>query len=239
MLVVKNLTKKYQKTIANDDLTFDVPKGNVSILLGPNGAGKSTAIKAIAGLLRFSGQITINGHDNKSIEAKRDLGYIPESPSVYELLTVEEHMQFIAKAYSLEKGWEQRSDELLTRFELDDKRTKFGKELSKGMYQKVSVCCALLPQPKLLLVDEPMVGLDPRAIKELKTIFIEERNKGTSLLISTHLLSSVEDLWDQALILMNGKFAARRTRADVEVSGESLEHLFFSITEGEGGAQAQ
>ncbi|MGI5898777.1 MAG: ABC transporter ATP-binding protein [Christensenellales bacterium] len=239
MLIVNNLTKKYHKTIANDDLTFDVPEGQVSILLGPNGAGKSTAIKAIAGLLRFSGKITINGHDNKSIEAKRYLGYIPESPSVYELLTVEEHLQFIAKAYSLKSGWEQYANELLSRFELDDKRTKFGKELSKGMHQKVSICCALLPRPKLLLVDEPMVGLDPRAIKELKNIFIEERESGTALLISTHLLSSVEDLWDQALILVDGKFAARRTRADVDASGESLEHLFFSITEGKGGAMDQ
>ena len=232
MLNVMNLTKKYGKFVANDDLTFNVPAGKVSILLGPNGAGKSTAIKAIAGLLRFSGSITIDGQDNKSTHAKRCLGYIPEAPSVYELLTIEEHMQFIARAYSLENGWEQRADDLLNRFELDDKRKKFGKELSKGMHQKVSICCALLPKPKLLLVDEPMVGLDPRAIKELKDVFLQERDDGAALLISTHLLSSVEEMWDQALILQNGKFAARRLRSEVERSGESLEDLFFSITEG-------
>ena len=234
MLSVMNLTKKYGKFVANDDLTFNVPAGKISILLGPNGAGKSTAIKAIAGLLRFTGTITIDGQDNKSTHAKRNLGYIPEAPSVYELLTVEEHLQFIAKAYSLDAGWEQRADELLKRFELDDKRKKFGKELSKGMHQKVSICCALLPKPKLLLVDEPMVGLDPRAIKELKEVFLQERDDGTALLISTHLLNSVEEMWDQALILQNGKFAARRLRAEVESSGESLEDLFFSITEGAG-----
>ena len=112
------------------------------ILLGPNGAGKSTAIKAIAGLSRFEGEITIDGHDNKSLEAKRALGYIPETPSVYEFLTINEHMEFIARAYGLTGGWRQRADALLTRFELDDKRTKLGKELSKGMQQKVSICCA-------------------------------------------------------------------------------------------------
>ncbi len=234
MLTVSGLTTKYGKTIANDDLSFEAPTGRISILVGPNGAGKSTAIKAIAGLLRFQGKITISGHDNKTLEAKRELGYIPEAPSVYDLLTVEEHMQFIAKAYSLDSGWKERSEYLLDRFELDEHRKKFGRELSKGMHQKVSICCALLPQPKLLLVDEPMVGLDPHAIKELKQLFLEERGRGTAILISTHLLSSVEDMWDQALVLMRGRFAARRLREEEASSGESLETMFFRITEGEG-----
>lgn len=231
MLHINGLTKRYGKLLANDNLSFDVLPGRVTILLGPNGAGKSTAIKAIAGLSRFEGEITIDGHNNKTIEAKRLLGYIPETSSVYELLTISEHMEFIARAYNLADGWRERADALLARFELDDKRTKLGKELSKGMQQKVSICCALLPKPKLLLVDEPMVGLDPHAIKELKAIFREERDRGCAVLISTHMLDSVSELWDDLRILMNGKIAAARTRAEVDASGESLEELFFGITE--------
>lgn len=230
MLDVVGLTKKYGKLLANDNVCLSVDAGEVAILVGPNGAGKSTAIKAIAGLLRYEGTITIDGHPNKSSEAKRQLGYIPEAPSVYDLLTVDEHMQFIARAYELNDGWEQRAEELLTRFELIENRKKFGKELSKGMQQKVSICCALLPSPKLLLVDEPMVGLDPYAIKELKETFIKEREKGTALLISTHLLDSVEELWDKAFILQKGKILAECTRKEVESRNESLEQLFFEIT---------
>ena len=231
MLHINGLTKRYGKLLANDQLSFDVLPGRITILLGPNGAGKSTAIKAIAGLSRFEGEITIDGHDNKSLEAKRALGYIPETPSVYEFLTINEHMEFIARAYGLTGGWRQRADALLTRFELDDKRTKLGKELSKGMQQKVSICCSLLTEPTLLLVDEPMVGLDPHAIKELKAVFREERDRGCAVLISTHMLDSVSELWDDLRILMNGKIAAARTRAEVDASGESLEELFFDITE--------
>jgi ABC-2 type transport system ATP-binding protein len=232
MLNVDNLTKKYGKVIANDMLTFSVPAGAVTVLAGPNGAGKSTAIKAMAGLLRFSGSITIDNHPNKSTEAKRILGYVPESPAVYGLLTVDEHMEFIARAYELKEGWKDRADDLMERFELQDKRKKLGKELSKGMQQKVSLCCALLTQPKVLLVDEPMVGLDPHAIKALKQVITEERDKGTAVLISTHLLDSVEDIWDRILILVQGKIAAERGRAQMINSGESLEDLFFEVTEG-------
>ena len=232
MLTVDNLTKKYGKVIANDMLTFSVPAGAITVLAGPNGAGKSTAIKAMAGLLRFSGNITIDNHPNKSAEAKRILGYVPESPAVYGLLTVDEHMEFIARAYELNDGWKARADDLMERFELQDKRKKLGKELSKGMQQKVSLCCALLTQPKVLLVDEPMVGLDPHAIKALKQVITEERDKGTAVLISTHLLDSVQDIWDRILILVQGKIAAERDRTQMISSGESLEDLFFEVTEG-------
>ena len=207
------------------------------MLLGPNGAGKSTAIKAIAGLLRYSGEILIQGHPNKSVEAKQILGYVPEMPAAYPMLSIEEHMQFIARAYSLADGWEQRAEMLLSRFELADKKDKIGKELSKGMQQKVSLCCALLTEPNLLLVDEPMVGLDPHAIKELKALFREERDRGASIVISTHLLDSVEDLWDRTLIMDGGHIIAERTRKEVEERGESLQELFFEITEHREGAE--
>lgn len=229
MLKVDSLSKNYGKVKANDNLNFNVPSGTISVLIGPNGAGKSTAIKAIAGLLRFSGTILIDGHPNKSVEAKRKLGYVPELPAAYDLLTVKEHMEFIARAYSL-TDWEDYSDALLRRFEMQDNLNKLGKELSKGMQQKLSLCCALLPRPRLLLVDEPMVGLDPYAIKELKALFLEEKQKGTAVLISTHLLDSVEELWDRALIMSKGRIVAERGRYELEASGESLDELFFSAT---------
>ncbi|HHV32260.1 ABC transporter ATP-binding protein [Caproiciproducens sp. LBM24188] len=231
MLEVINLTKKYQKTLANDNLNFRVEPGEIAVLIGPNGAGKSTAIKCIAGLLRFNGIITVCGYPNKSVEAKRCFGYIPELPAPIETLTVEEHLEFIGRAYRVE-NWKEKADALLERMELDDKRQKLGKELSKGMQQKLSICCALLPEPKVVLLDEPLVGLDPHAIKELKTIIMELKARGCSVLVSTHMLDSVSEFWDKALIMMNGKIAAIRTRAEIEQSGEDLEQLFFSITEG-------
>lgn len=230
MLNVSHLTKKYHRFAANDNLSFLVKDGETAVIAGPNGAGKSTAIKCIAGLLRFDGEIEICGHNNKSIEAKRILGYVPEIPASFELLTVWEHMEFISRAYNLE-NWEDRANELMKRLELTDKRDKLGKELSKGMQQKISICCAMLIEPKVVLFDEPLVGLDPHAIKELKAMLNEMKAKGTTIIISTHMLESVEDIWDKVFIMMNGKIEAERTRKFVEESGENLEELFFNITE--------
>jgi len=227
MLRIEGVTKKYGKLIANDDISFQVDDGQIAILLGPNGAGKSTIIKCIVGLLRFQGLIAINGAPNTSEQAKHDIAYIPEAPAVYDLLTVSEHLEFIRRAYRMEDdGY---SDRLLERFEMDDKKGKLGKELSKGMQQKLSICCALAHKPKIAVFDEPLVGLDPHAIKELKTVFRELKNEGTSLLISTHMIDSVEDYWDVVNIMMNGRFVAtKQNRMD---GGQSLEDLFFSITE--------
>ena len=230
MINVSHLIKKYNRFVANDNLSFMVADGEIAVLAGPNGAGKSTAIKCIAGLLRFDGEIEICGENNKSAQAKQILGYIPEIPAPFELLTVWEHMEFIARAYRL-KNWEERAEMLIRRMELDDKRDKMGKELSKGMQQKISICCALLIDPKAVLFDEPFVGLDPHAIKELKAMLHEMKEKGTSIIISTHMLDSVEDLWDKILIMMNGRAEAERERSFVEKSGENLEELFFKITE--------
>lgn len=230
MLNVSHLTKKYHRFVANDNLSFMVNDGETAVLAGPNGAGKSTAIKCIAGLLRFEGEIELCGYNNKSTDAKKILGYVPEIPAPYELLTVWEHMEFIARAYSLE-NWEDRANDLMRRFELTDKRDKLGKELSKGMQQKVSICCAMLIAPRVILFDEPLVGLDPHAIKELKAMLNELKAKGTTIIISTHMLESVEDIWDRVFIMMNGRIEAERTRKFVEESGENLEELFFNITE--------
>ncbi len=233
MLKVKNLSKKYEKVQAVKGASFEVKAGEIGVLLGPNGAGKSTTIKSIAGLLRFEGQITIDNHDNKSIEAKRVFGYIPESPAFYDSLTVWEHLEFIARAYGL-NDWENRATALLERFELDDKKDKLGKELSKGMQQKVSICCALLIDPKMVMFDEPMIGLDPKAIKELKSIFVELKNAGCAVLISTHIIDSIDEVWDKVLIMSKGEIILIRTRDELAASGESLEQLFFEVTDSKG-----
>jgi ABC-2 type transport system ATP-binding protein len=231
MFEVMNVTKRYGKTIANSDLNFRVEDGQIAVLLGPNGAGKSTIIKCITGLLRFEGQITICGYPNKSVEAKQLMGYVPEMPAVYDLLTVDEHLEFIARAYQL-PDWKEWAEQLLERFELTDKRQKLGKELSKGMQQKLSICCAVLPKPRVLIFDEPMVGLDPHAIKQLKALFQEFRQGGASILISTHMLDSVEESWDVAHIMMHGEIAATKWNRPGCDEEQTLEELFFSITEG-------
>ncbi len=231
MLKVEHLTKKYGKVFANSDISFELPDGSITVLLGPNGAGKSTVIKSIIGFLKYDGIITIDGLYNKSIEAKRLLGYVPEMPALYPNLTVGEHLEFVARAYRL-KDYKEYKNELLERFELKDKVKKFGDELSKGMQQKLSICCGLLPKPKVLLFDEPMIGLDPHAIKELKNIFEDLRKNGCSILISTHMIDSVDMLWDKTIILQNGIVKANVSKNDLENSSTSLEELFFKITEG-------
>ncbi len=229
MLAVNSVTKKYGKIVANDNVSFSIENGEIAVLLGPNGAGKSTIIKCITGLLRFSGEISLNGLDNKSLEAKKIIGYVPEMPAVYDMLTVGEHLEFMLRAYRMEDDG--TADRLLERFELFDKKNKLGKELSKGMQQKLSICCALVHKPKIIIFDEPMVGLDPHAIKQLKDVFVELKKEGVSVLISTHMIDSVENFWDTAYIMVNGKVAANMKNGSDD---ETLENLFFRVTESGG-----
>ena len=230
MLEVMHVTKKYHKVLANDDINFVIPDGQIGILLGPNGAGKSTIIKCIMGFLKYQGQVRVDGLDNKSVEAKKIMGYVPEIPSLYPNLTVDEHLEFIARAYKL-KDYQAYKDSLLERFDLADKRKKFGDELSKGMQQKLSICCGLLPRPKLVLFDEPMNGLDPHAIKELKLLFQELRDKGCVVVVSTHMIDSIEELWDTTYIMKQGRVAAV-VEKNAQQGTKSLEDIFFEITEG-------
>ena len=159
------------------------------------------------------------------------MGYVPEMPALYPNLTVGEHMEFIARVYKLQ-DYQAYSAQLLERFEMTDKVKKFGDELSKGMQQKLSICLGLLPRPKYLLFDEPMVGLDPHAIKELKTMMQEMRDAGCAILVSTHMIDSVDMLWDRTVIMQKGQVRANVTRREVEEGAHSLEDLFFEITEG-------
>lgn len=231
MLKVSNVTKRYGKVTACDNVSFELEDGSVTVLLGPNGAGKSTIMKAIMGFLRFDGEITLAGYPNKSTQARRILGYIPELPALYPNLTVSEHMEFLARAYRL-KDYKQKADELFERFELADKKKKFGDELSKGMQQKLNICLGFLTDPQVMLLDEPMIGLDPHAIKELKNSIEEMREQKKTLLVSTHIIDSVDMLWDRTLIMQNGQIKANITRAELDEDGRTLEQLFFDVTEG-------
>lgn len=231
MLTVSHVTKRYGKVEAVKDVSFTLADGSVNVLLGPNGAGKSTIMKSITGLLRYVGEIKVDGLSNKSMEAKRILGYIPELPALYPNLTVSEHMEFLARAYRL-TDYKEEADRLLARYELEDKKKKFGDELSKGMQQKLNICLGLMTRPKVLLMDEPMIGLDPHAIKELKENIEELRKAGCTLLVSTHIIDSVDMLWDRAIIMQSGKILANVTREEMDQAGARLEDMFFEITEG-------
>jgi ABC-2 type transport system ATP-binding protein len=235
MLVVENLSKNYGKLKALSEVSFHIKSGEIVGLLGPNGAGKSTALKAITGLVRPNGgNITIGEYDHKDIKAKVLFTYIAETPDLYDMLTVMEHMQFSAYAYSL-NNWQDKANNLLELFELKDKANELGKNLSKGMKQKVSICSGLLHNPELLIFDEPFIGLDPKAIRELKNIFRKLKDNGKSILISSHLLDSIEDLCDRLLVLKNGKLIAKGTLDDLKSRLESerftsLEDVFLEVT---------
>ena len=165
MIEIKHLTKKYGSFKAVDDVNLVVNSGKITILLGPNGAGKSTTIKSIAHLLNYEGNIKICGYSNDTVEAKKCFGYVRETPVLYELLTIDEHIAFIASAYQL-CDYQGIVDKYLELFHLKDKRNKMVKELSKGMTQKLSMLLSFMISPKALLVDEPMVGLDPENMKK-------------------------------------------------------------------------
>ena len=230
MLEIQGLTKSYGKNVAVDNVNFTVPDGQVGILLGPNGAGKSTIIKSIAGLLRYKGIIRIQGLPARTLEAKKVFAYVPEIPNMFDALTVREHIEYIRMAYS-STITDEEVDEILKEFEMDDKQDKLGNELSKGMMQKVSICCALAVKPQVILLDEPMVGLDPAAIRMLKEVVLKLRDQGVTVLISTHMLEMVEDLWDIMFVMERGHIIGSYTKEDAK--GRDLDELFFAMTGGE------
>lgn len=238
ILEVINLEKYYRKNKAVDNISFNLSRGEIIGLIGPNGAGKTTTIKCILSLLkRTSGEIFIEGIDVRKVEARQRLAYIPETPEIYPLLTVWEHLKFIALAYRLEQ-WQEKGEDLLYRFNLEHKKNELGKNLSKGMKQKVSICCALLNKPEIFLVDEPFVGLDPKAIKELKDSFMYLKNSGKTVLISTHMLDTVQGLCDRILVMKNGKMIAQGSIAELklkfnEKGDATLEELFLEVIENE------
>lgn len=229
MLKVERLHKQYGKFVAVNDVSFELQDGQVGILLGPNGAGKSTIIKSVSGLLKYSGNIQIAHKPARSLEAKKVFAYVPEIPAMFDALTVAEHVEYIRRAYNSPITDEEVSA-IFDRFELTDKLHKLGNELSKGMMQKVSICCALAVKPQVIIFDEPMVGLDPKAIKNLKETMIELKNQGITVLVSTHMLDMVKEIWDVMFIMEKGQIVGRYRKEDVK--DQDIDDIFFRVTEG-------
>jgi ABC-2 type transport system ATP-binding protein len=238
---VENFHKAYAKSIAVTGLSFEVLPGQILGLLGPNGAGKTTTMRAIAGVIPPSdGRLIVAGHDvaTDSIAAKRQLAYVPDDPRLFDALTVWEHLVFIAAAYRV-KDFEPTAETLLAQFELTEKRDVMAQELSRGMRQKVAICCAYLYEPRAILFDEPLTGLDPRGIRTMKSSVTARASAGAAVVVSSHLLGLIEDLCTHLLILHRGKqlfcgpvAEARSAFAGMD-SDASLEDVFFRATEGQ------
>ena len=238
-IVVEDYHKIYEETIAVSGLSFEVQPGEILGLVGPNGAGKTTTMRALAGIIEpTSGRLSIDGHDLKlePVAAKSALAYVPDDPHLFENLTVWEHFQFIAAAYRL-KGWEPSAETLLKQFELLEKREAPCSDLSRGMRQKVAICCGYLHEPRVIMLDEPLTGLDPRGIRTMQESIKERAAAGAAVMVSSHLLSLVEDLCTSVLLMvrgkkvLQGKLADLRDEAEADGRGSSLEDLFFRLTE--------
>ncbi len=238
MIEVVHLTKDYKKFRAVDDLSLVLKPGEIVGLLGPNGAGKTTALRCMAGILRpTQGTVLINGHDilRDQASAKAGLAYVPEVPSLYELLTVDEHLQFVAMCFNEMDYYKEVGDGLLKRYHLLEKRMDLVATLSKGMRQKLAVACAFIHRANVLLFDEPVIGIDPAGVVEMKAELIRARDAGCSILVSTHLLDTAEKLCDRVVILSRGKKVAEGTLGELQslshMEGESLEDVFLKLTD--------
>src|SRR6476661_4485118 len=238
MIEIIGLTKRYGSFTAVDAIDLRVPKGELFGFLGPNGAGKSTTLRMIAGILRpTAGTVKIGGVDIAAdpIAAKRILGFIPDRPFIYEKLTGIEFLQFVGGLYNQNgKNIEHRSRELLALFDLENWRDELVESYSHGMRQKLIISSAFVHRPEVIVVDEPMVGLDPKSAKILKDLFREYTRRGHTIMMSTHTLEVAESLCQRIGIIQGGKIRAQGTMADLRAHAESgmdgLEDIFLRLT---------
>lgn len=237
-LVVEHLTKHYDNQPAVRDLSFRVERGEILGLVGPNGAGKTTTLRSLTGILPLQhGRVLVAGVDlaRDEARAKQELAWIPDDPQPFDSLTVFEHLEFTAALYRV-PGWRERAVQLLGRFELTEKRDALGGELSRGMRQKLAFCCAWLHQPAVVLMDEPLTGLDPRGIRSAKEEIRELARAGTAVVLSSHLLELIEELAGRLLILDRGTKLFDGTLAEARASlaagqSRSLEEIFLAVTD--------
>ena len=241
MLEIKNLTGGYVHVPVLKNVSFTVESGKLVGLIGLNGAGKSTTINEIIGLLTpYSGEINIDGLTLRTNprEYRQQIGYIPEAPSLYEELTLREHIETVAMAYGIEQEQAfERVEPLLKMFRLDQKLDWFPVHFSKGMKQKVMIICAFVVDPSLFIVDEPFLGLDPLAISDLIQLLDEEKKKGKSILMSTHVLDSAEKMCDSFVILHKGQVRAKgdlpQLRQAFDMPEASLNDIYLALTKEE------
>jgi ABC-2 type transport system ATP-binding protein len=244
MIEIKNLCKDYGTVRAVDDLTLTVEDGEFFGFLGPNGAGKTTTIKVITGILKAtSGSIKVCGHDinDDTLGAKRIIGYIPDRPYLYEKLTGREFLEFVGKLYDLDYDYvNETAKEYLEAFKLYDWVDELVESYSHGMRQKLIFTAALLHRPKVIVVDEPMVGLDPMGVKIVKELFRKLTKKGVTIFMSTHTLEIAEELCQRIGIIQNGKLIAVGTKDELREKAAkgadstlNLEKIFLDLTGGE------
>jgi ABC-2 type transport system ATP-binding protein len=237
VISVTNLTKLYGDFTAVRGISFHVSPGEILGLVGPNGAGKTTTLRCLAGIISpTSGKIAVGGHDlhDDPIAAKRALAFIPDEPHLFEYLSVEEHLRFIARLYGV-SDVDTRLPEMLDELELSDKRRSLPGELSRGMRQKLAIACGLLHDPSALLLDEPLTGLDPAGIRRMRETIVARAERGTAVILSSHLLNLVEELCTKLLVLRQGECVAFGTMDEIiaahpELAGLSLEDVFLSLT---------
>jgi ABC-2 type transport system ATP-binding protein len=237
-LQVEGLGKVYGALRAVDGLSFEVKPGEIVGLVGPNGAGKTSTLRCLAGVLPPTlGTIRIAGHDlvKTPVAAKSALAFLPDEPKLFDYLTVKEHLNLIARIYGV-AGWEEKARALLAELELNGKDDALPAELSRGMRQKLMIACGFLHDPRLILLDEPLTGLDPFGIRNTKRSLRARAESGASLVLSSHLLPLVEEVCDRVLVISGGKRVAFGTldeiRGQLQGAGEeaSLEELFIRIT---------
>jgi ABC-2 type transport system ATP-binding protein len=245
-LDVRGLEKLYGDLRAVHRITFSVNPGEILGLVGPNGAGKTTTLRCLGGILRpTAGTIAIAGRDlaRDPVGAKGSLAFLPDEPHLFEYLTVLEHLNFVARLYNV-PSWETKADALLGELELRDKRDAVPSELSRGMKQKLTIACGFLHDPAVVLLDEPLTGLDPIAIRKMRKSIAERAARGAAIVLSSHLLPLVEELCHRVCVIAHGEVRALGTMAEIEArlrqgagegdgggdAGMSLEELFMRIT---------
>jgi ABC-2 type transport system ATP-binding protein len=237
MISVHEFTRNYDTFTAVDRISFTVRPGEVMGLVGPNGAGKTTTLRCLAGIIApSSGSVSIAGHDiqRDPVPAKRALAFIPDEPHLFEHLTVEEHLRFIGRLYGVADA-EARIAPMLAELELTDKRKVLSTELSRGMKQKLAIACGLIHDPSVLILDEPLTGLDPGGMRRMRATIQERARAGAAVVLSSHLLTLVEELCTSLFVIRKGQCMASGTIASImethpELAGQSLEELFMALT---------
>ncbi|GAI78753.1 unnamed protein product [marine sediment metagenome] len=236
-LVIKNLKKKFSNVWAVKNLNLELNPGEIFVLLGPNGAGKTTTLKLIAGLLHLTdGEIYIKEIDIKKepIKAKSLIGYIPDEPFIYNKLTGREFINFIAGIYKIKReNYEKKMEDLFKKFEIGDWIDEFSESYSHGMKQKVIMCQLFLHNPDLILIDEPLVGLDPKSSMTVRECFFDLKNKGKTLFICTHTLSFAKEIASRIGIINAGelKFIGSLEELSRISGAKDIEEIYLKLTE--------
>jgi ABC-2 type transport system ATP-binding protein len=241
MIELKNLTKKFGRVIAVNRLTLSVPEGEIFGFIGPNGAGKTTTLRLMGGvLLPSEGSVIIDGIDmaKEPEEAKKRIGFIPDRPFLYEKLTGMEFLRFTGDLYSMkDHSFLEKAGKILNQFALDHWADELIESYSHGMKQRLIISAALLHDPKVIIVDEPMVGLDPAGVRMMKAVFRSLAKGGTTIFMSTHTLGVAEDVCDRIGIIHRGTLIAMGAIEDLrqraQVREGDLEEVFMILTEGE------